>query len=80
MYWCYIILALIIIFYILKPMPEIRNPRTIYIFVTGVYDSIFRMCEKSARIVSAKKVGRALAGGRHRRRELFDAIFRMCSL
>lgn len=45
MYWCYIILALIIIFYILKPIPEIRNPRTIYIFVTGGYDSIFRMCQ-----------------------------------
>jgi hypothetical protein len=26
-------------------MNEMRNPRTIYIFVTGGYDSIFRMCQ-----------------------------------
>jgi hypothetical protein len=45
MYLCQIVLALIVILYILKQTPIKHDPRTVYLFITGGYDSIFRLCQ-----------------------------------
>lgn len=45
MYWCWIILTITIIIYILRPQPQPHSPRTKYLFISGGYDSIFRLCQ-----------------------------------
>lgn len=45
MYWCAIILTFLLIIYILQPKQSKLSPRTKYLFITGGYDSVFRLCQ-----------------------------------
>ena len=42
--YCFVVLALLIIIYCLTQEP-VRSPRTKYLFMTGGYDSVFRLCQ-----------------------------------
>lgn len=43
--FCFVLVALILIFYILKPIEPVINPRCVNLFWTGGFDSTFRLLQ-----------------------------------